>query len=456
MRYRPCKKRAALEGDLNGIEDMMESSPDKKGKVFYGWWIVLVVSILSTYGSGVFYYGFSTFVKPVVNELAWSMTVVSGAFSIYRLEAGIAAPIVGYLLDRIGPQKLVFTGGLVMGCGFIYLSYVHTVLPFYTAIIFISFGWSACAGASVGNPLVGKWFVEKRGSAIGIYGVARGLAGLLVPVVAYLIAQYGWRSALVILGLMTWMIVLPLSFFLKNSPEQCGLLPDGKLSGQDFNDDYPTVKAVKPLKELDYSLRQAMATSAFWILTVCLLTHQMTQAAIFVHLIPYVIDMGVDPTSAASVVSIVALTSIIGRYGSGWLSDRFNKKWLLIILFIIQPIGIFSLIRVRHFIDVIPFVLLYSTAYGGTAVVKAIIIGDYFGRKSYGTIYGASQGISTFGSIAGPLFAGLVYDINGNYHLAFTSFAIIMAFTALLISFLKVPRLCSDMPPTPPKGFRNN
>jgi MFS family permease len=101
-------------------------------------------------------------------------------------------------------------------------------------------------------------------------------------------------------------------------------------------------------------------------------------------------------------------------------------------------------------------VLLYSTAYGGTAVVKAIIIGDYYGRKSYGTIYGVSQGISTFGSIAGPLFAGLVYDINGNYHLAFTSFAIIMAFTAFLISFLKVPRLDGDMPPAPPKGFRND
>ena len=434
---------------------MTESTPDKKDKVFYGWWIVLVVSILSTYGSGIFYYGFSTFVKPVVNELAWSMTMVSGAFSIYRLEAGIAAPIVGYFLDRIGPQKLVFAGGLVMGSGFIYLSYVDTILPFYAAIIFTSFGWSAFAGASVGNPLVGKWFVEKRGSAIGIYGVARGLSGLLVPMVAYLIAQYGWRSALVILGFMTWFIVLPLSFFLKNSPEQCGLLPDGKLSGQGFDDDYRTVKAERNLQERDFSLRQAMATSAFWILTACLLTHQMTQAAIFVHLIPYVIDMGVDPTSAASVVSVVALTSIAGRFGSGWLSDRYNKKWLLIILFLIQPIGIFSLIRVRHFMDVIPFVLLYSTAYGGTAVVKAIIIGDYYGRKNYGTIYGVSQGISTVGSIAGPLIAGLVYDINGNYHLAFTFFAIIMAFTALLISFLKVPSLDGDMLPTP-KRFRNN
>ena len=432
---------------------MTESSPDRKGKVFYGWWIVLIVSILSTYGSGVFYYGFSTFVKPVITELAWSMTVVSGAFSIYRLEAGIAAPILGYLLDRVGPQKLVFAGGLVMGGGFIYLSYVNTVLPFYAAIIFISFGWSAFAGASVGNPLVGKWFVKKRGSAIGIYGVARGLSGLLVPVVAYLIAHYGWRSALVILGLLTWLIVPPLSFFLKSSPEQCGLLPDGESAGPDLNAGRRTGPAGKAVNEVDFSLRQAMGTSAFWILTACLLTHQMTQAAIFVHLIPYVTDMGVDPTSAASVVSAVAITSIAGRYGSGWLSDRFNKKWLLIILFLIQPIGIFSLMRVRDFWDVIPFVLLYSTAYGGTAVVKAIIIGDYYGRRSYGTIYGASQGISTFGSIAGPLIAGLVYDINGSYHLAFISFAIIMACTALLVSFLKVPSLDGDTQSPPPTLF---
>lgn len=429
---------------------MTQSSAHQEGKIFYGWWIVLTVSILSTYGSGVFYYGFSTFVKPVVNELAWSMTVISGAFSMYRLEAGIAAPIMGYFLDRMGPRKLVFAGGLVMGAGFITLSFVHTILPFYAAIICISFGWSACAGASVGNPLVGKWFIEKRGSAIGLYGVARGLAGLLVPVVAYLIAQFGWRSALVILGFLTWLIVLPLSLFLKSSPEACGLLPDGRSPGDEKTGGYRRARAMKPVRERDYSLRQAMGTSAFWILTACLLTHQMTQSAIFVHLIPYIIDMGVDPTSAASVVSVVALTSIAGRYGSGWLSDRLNKKWLLIVLFIIQPIGILSLMRVNHLTDVIPFVLLYSTAYGGTAVVKAIIIGDFYGRRNYGTIYGVSQGISASGSIAGPLIAGLAYDINGNYHMAFAGFAVIMAFTALLVSFLKIPSLDRDTPPAPP------
>ncbi len=419
---------------------MSVSSPDKRGKVFYGWWIVLVASILSTYGSGVFYYGFSTFVKPIVKDLAWSMTVVSGAFSIYRLEAGIAAPIVGYLLDRIGPQKLAFAGGLVMGGGFIYLSQVNTVLPFYAAIIMISFGWSSFSGGAFGNPLVGRWFVKKRGRALGIYNAAAALAGLLVPGVSYLIGHYGWRSTLLIIGPLTWLIVLPLSFFLKHSPEQLGLLPDGEQSAPVGYAAHQTGAATEVV-EADFSLRKSMNTSAFWILTACFSLSQMTQSTVFVHLIPYLIDLGVNPTSAASVVTFLAVASMGGRYGFGWLGDRFSKKWLLIILFIIQPIAIFSLIRVHGFVDIIPFVLLYSTAYGGTVVVKATITGDYYGRKNYGKIFGAIQGFSTLGGIAGPLIAGLVYDITGSYHLAFISFAIMMVFTALLTSFLKRPVL---------------
>jgi MFS family permease len=145
-------------------------------------------------------------------------------------------------------------------------------------------------------------------------------------------------------------------------------------------------------------------------------------------------------------VSFIVLASIVSRYGFGWLGDRFNKKWLLIILFIIQPIAIFSLIRVRLFIDIIPFVLLYSTAYGGTTVVKAIIMGDYYGRKNYGTIFGVIQGISTLGGIAGPLIAGLVYDIKGSYQLAFTAFAIMMVLSTLLTLFLKRPILKKRYP----------
>jgi len=417
---------------------MVMSSPDGKGKIFYGWWIVTIVSVLAMYGGGVFYYGFSTFVKPVVKEMGWSVTAVSGAFSIFSLESGIAAPIVGYLLDRIGPQKLTLCGGLLMGAGFIYLSSVNTVPHFYAAIIITSFGFSASSGLAVGGPLVGKWFVKKRGRAIGIYSVARGLGGLLVPVVAYLILQYGWRSALLILGPLSWLVILPLSFTLKKSPEQCGLLPDGEPSEPVVCDAPRTGKAIE-VSEIDFSLRKAMATSAFWILTVCLFLHQINQSAVFVHIVPYLIDVGISPAAAASVVTFLALTSMVGRYGCGWLGDRFNKKWLLMILFVIQSIGILSLVWVRDMMDVVPFVLLYSIAFGGTIVIKTIIIGDYYGRRNYGMIFGAVQGFSVLGGIAGPLIAGLVYDIRGTYHLAFISFAIMLAFTAILTLFLKCP-----------------
>jgi MFS family permease len=408
--------------------------------IYYGWWIALVLSMLSTYGNGVYYYGFSTFVKPIVQEMAWSMTVVSGAFSIYRLEAGIAAPIVGYLLDRIGPQKLVFGGGLVMGGGFIYLSHVHTALHFYVAIIMISCGWSACAGAAVCNPLLGKWFVKKRGSAIGIYNAVIGLAGLLVPGVAYLITHFGWRSTLLIMGPLTWLIVPPLSFFLRHSPERCGLLPDGEPSAPSVYDAQQTGRTVEVV-EADFSLRASMATSAFWILTLCFFMHQITQATVFVHLIPYLIDLGIDSTSAASVITFIVVTSSAGRYGFGWLGDRFNKKWLLVILFVIQPIAIFSLLRARLLMDIIPFVLLYSISYGGLIVVRATITGDYYGRKNFGKIFGTIQGFSTFGGIAGPVLAGLMYDIHGSHQMAFASFAVMMGLTALVISFLKRPLL---------------
>jgi sugar phosphate permease len=313
-------------------------------------------------------------------------------------------------------------------------------VPFYAAVFVISFGWSAFAGIAVGNPLVGKWFVRKRGKAIGIYAAARGLAGLLVPVVAYLIVLYGWRSALLIIGPFTWLLVLPLSFALKHSPEQYGLLPDGASYEPSAQNPLNPVK-VTEIKEVDFPLRKAMKTPALWILTICLFTHQMTQAAIFVHIIPYLIDVGIEPTTAASVVTFLALASMVSRYGSGWLSDLFNKKWLLVILFLIQPIGILSLVRVSRLIDIIPFVLIYSTAYGGTAVVKAIITGEYFGRKNYGTIFGVIQGLSTFGSIAGPLVAGWVYDINGSYYMAFMSFALMMGLTAFLVLFLRPPIL---------------
>ena len=404
--------------------------------------MVLACSLLSFYGAGTFHYGFGAFVQPVASELVWSMALISGAFSLYRLEAGVAAPLVGFLLDRIGPRKLVMSGAIVMGAGFICLSQVKAVLPFYIAVIVISLGFSFTSGTAVGAPLIGKWFVKKRGKVLGFYTSALGLGGLLVPVLSHLITVYGWRRTLLIIGPFTWLVGLPLSFVLKHKPEEHGLLPDGEASEHVENTlDSPEAAGVT---EVDFSVRNAMLTPAFWLLTLCYFIFQMTMAAIFVHLIPYLITVGIEARLAALALTFVTLISVLGRMGFGWLGDLFSRKWLLIIVFLLQPAGIFALAQVRQLVHIIPFLLAYAPSYGGAVALRPAIIGEYYGRKNFGTIYGVIQGISTFGGIAGPIIMGLVYDIKGSYYLAFAFLALANLFSALLLLFLRRPSLKND------------
>ncbi|MFC1969577.1 MFS transporter [Chloroflexota bacterium] len=407
-------------------------------KVFYGWWIVLACSLISSFGAGTFHYGFSVFVRPVSIDLGWSLVLVSGAFSLYRLEAGILAPLAGFLLDRYGPRKLVMAGAILMGAGFIFLSQAKTVVPFYSAFVIISAGFTFTSGTAIGAPLIGKWFVKKRSRALGIYAAIFGLGGLLVPVLSQMIILYGWRTTLLVMGPCIWLVDLSLALMLRHKPEEHGLLPDGDTPHTRNNDGSP--KAADYI-EVDFSVRKAVSTRSFWILSLCLTAFQMTMAAIYVHLINHMVTVGIEISLAATAVTLLAVTSILGRLGFGWLGDFFSKKRLLIIIFLLQGLGIFALAQVQQMWHIVPFLLAYAPGYGGLLALKPAIVGEYYGRKNFGTIYGVIQGISTAGGIAGPVFAGWVYDTNGNYFLAFIIFAFINIAAAFLLLFLRRPGL---------------
>lgn len=410
--------------------------------IFYGWWVLFACSLISSYGVGTFHYGFSVFVHPVLRELGWSMALISGAFSVYRLEAGVIAPLTGYLLDRIGPRKLVMSGALIMGSGFLYMSQVMVIFHFYVACFIISSGFSLASGTALGAPLIGKWFVAKRGRALGVYYSSIGLGGLLVPLLAHLIALYGWRMTLLIMAPLTWIVPLPLSIILRRTPEEYGLLPDGGSAGYSQDTLNPSTKKIA--LEDSFPFRKAISTAAFWILAFCFSVWQMTMSAIFVHLIPHLIAVGIEARVAAFVITFVTLMSLIGRMGFGWMSDLFSKKWILVIAFLVQPIGILALARVRELIDIIPFLLTYATSYGGLTVMRAAIVGEYYGRMNIGTIYGVMHGITILGGVVGPVIAGFFYDVRGNYDLAFLVFAIANILSALLLAFIRKPKLSEN------------
>lgn len=415
----------------------MSSLSRVKSEVFRGWWIVLICSIMSFYGVGVFFYGFSALVNPVTKELGWSMVLVSGAFSLYRLEAGIAAPLVGFLLDRYGPRRLVMAGTILMGGGFIYLSQVKSVVAFYLSFIIISFGFSFSTSQSIGAPLISKWFVRRRGKALGLYFAGMGLGGFLVPLVAHLITLYGWRLTLLIMGPLTWLFVVPLSLVLKHRPEDEELLPDGE-SPVSARSAFRVPEA-RGNEEIDFPVRKSFSTPAFWIFVVCFSIFQMTMSAMFVHLIPHLIKVGIEARLAALAVAFVTTVSVAGRLGFGWLADFVSKKWLLLICFFLQLAGIFVLMRVLEYVDIIPFLFAYGLSYGGIIVLRPSVVGAYYGRKNFGTIWGTMQGISIFGGLSGPVLVGLIYDLHQSYDLALIFLGSINMIPILSLLFLKRP-----------------
>lgn len=412
------------------------------GGIFYGWWIVIACSLLTFYGAGTFFYGFTVFVHPMAKELGWSMALISGAFSLYRLESGIGAPLAGFLLDRVGPKIVVMAGGLIWGTGFIYLSHAKTVVHFYVAFFVISFGFTFASGTAVPSALIAKWFMRRRGRALGIFTAVSGLSGLLVPILSYLINTYGWQLTLLMMGFFTFLVTTPLSMTLRHKPEDHGLLPNGTPSS--IIPKAPFAADTFGDTEVDFGVGKALLTPAFWLLSLATTIFSMTMSALFVHIVPHLISAGIEARAASLAVVFITLCSVLGRAGFGWLSDTLNKKWLLISAFLLQGIGLFIFSQVHQILHLIPFVLTYAPSYGGGIVLRAAITGEYYGRKNFGTIYGTLVGMGTFGGIAGPVIAGLAYDSCGNFRLVFAIFALVSLFSALLLLPLKRPRLTSN------------
>ncbi|MFC1973876.1 MFS transporter [Chloroflexota bacterium] len=184
--------------------------------------------LVSLFVNGLINYGFTALFTPIIYHFGWSYAVLSLAFSLRTMEAGIAAPIIGIIADKIGPRKVTFIGVFVTGLGVILLSRVDSLVMFYLAFIMISIGLSGCAG-HVQMIAVANWFRKNAGKAIGLLSMGIGAGGLLVPMVIWLIAQYNWQTTLVILGVGMWIVCLPLSLVVRHKPEQYGYLPDGEM-----------------------------------------------------------------------------------------------------------------------------------------------------------------------------------------------------------------------------------
>ncbi|MFC1893060.1 MFS transporter [Chloroflexota bacterium] len=292
--------------------------------MFYGWWVVGACFLVSLYTGGIVFFGFTAIFEPLASEFGWSYTQISFAASLRGVELGLLAPIVGLLVDRWGPRRLLFAGAIFIGLGFVLLSRINSLGMFYASFFIIAIGISISA-ATVMMTAVVNWFRKKVAIATGIVASGFALGGLLVPLVAILIDTSGWRMVMFILGLGMWVIGIPLSLLVRHKPEHYGYLPDGEPSTTTSVNESP---GSPQNAEVDVQAKQAIKSRAFWHLSLALMFQGMAIQAVITHVMPYLSSIGIARSTSSIIASATPLASIGGRLGFGWLGDRLDKRWL--------------------------------------------------------------------------------------------------------------------------------
>ena len=424
------------------------------GRVFYGWWIVAASSVMFCICGGAAFYGFTTFFNPIADELDWNAAQISLAFSLRSVESGIMAPLIGWLIDRLGARKIMVTGMFVTGVSLMLMSRVSSLFAFYAVFALMSIGTSCGLGLA---PYVAaaNWFSKRRTWAIAIMSAGYAFSGVVGPVLVRLIGLYGWRDTLIIAGITMWVVGIPLSLVIRHRPEQYGYLPDGEKQPLSSSEAGGQSKTTGPAaRGADYTARQALITRTFWMLTLFGILTGLAQSAIIVHEMPYLTSIGISRQIASWAILGITGASLIGRLGFGWMGDKYDKRYLLAIGAVLQTAGVLVFARISGPGMLIPFILLYGPGYSAQIPIWPAIRADYFGLKHQGAIGGLQALAGTVSGIAAPVLAGWVFDVRGDYRPVWVAFAVA---TALGIPFAMLIRtrrqramLAEGVVPAPP------
>lgn len=395
--------------------------------IFYGWWIAVAGAVVNAYAAGTFYYGFSAFFDPIVNQFGWSRALTAGAVSLQRTETGVLSPFVGILIDKFGPRKMMLAGVSITGLGFLFLSQISTLWQFYAAFAFITLGLSI-GGFQVVVTSVANWFVVRRGRALALMSAGSGIGGALVPLVILLIGVTDWRMGLLLIGLGFWAVGIPVALVMRSRPEDYGYLPDGRSPHQDSlhnnlemgsaqvrsRSERRTTPGKPFYGEPTFTARQALATRTFWQLSLALGGGQLIMSS-SVHQIPAMTSFGISRETAGLVIMAVLLISLIGRIGSGFLGDVIDKRQVIALAFTFQLIGTLIFANVSSWWHLFGFIFFWGIGFGASIPIRFALLADYFGRRHFGSIMGFILTASTIFGFIGPVFVGWMCDVRGNY-----------------------------------------
>jgi len=412
----------------------------KRPVVFFGWWIVLAAVLVGLYVGGIVVYGFTAIFAPLIAEFGWSYATVSFAASLRGAESGVLEPVMGRLVARWGPRRVVFAGGLFTAGGLLLLSKTTSLVMYYGAFVLLACGMSSC-GTTVLVTGVANWFRKRLAFATGVALCGFGLGGLVLPVLVSLIARHGWRNAFELLALGALLLILPLSLVFRHHPEDYGYTADGEGGSPGLPE--AVERASGPaLPEAGMSVSAAVRERSFWCLTLAFTFYTAAIITTVTHVMPYLEGLGISRLVASMVATAIPVLSIAGRLGLGWMADRRSRSTICIISYIMMSAGTlcFAAVSWLGAWSLLLFVLLFSVGYGGVTSLRPALIRQYFGRAHFGSVFGLVVGINAVGGIAGPPLAGWAYDSLADYRLVWFVLALLaLAAAALVLAARRQP-----------------
>jgi sugar phosphate permease len=406
-----------------------------QGRIFYGWWIVAASGGVQYLASVLWMQSYGAYVVLLQADFGWSKTLLAGAFALTRIESGILGPLQGWLVDRFGPRIVLSVGTVMFGVGFMLFSQVDSLLTFYLTFALIALGSSLGGFATLMVSLV-NWFSRHRAKAVAFSQIGYALGGFSVPLVILLLEAFGWRSTALISGFIVILVGLPLVRLVHHRPEDIGERPDGAPAPPGESDGRSAASA-------DFTAREAMRTRAFWLISAGHATALLVVSAVLVHLVPHLIEgLNYSLAEAGGVVALMTAFQMLGQLSGGYLGDRLNKRVICALCMVAHAGGLLLVTFATTWWMVLGFAALHGVAWGTRGPLMVAVRADYFGPTSFGTIMGFSSLIVMLGMSGGPIVAGYMADVSGNYE----SGLALLAGLSLLGSLL----FLAAKPPLPP------
>ena len=421
---------------LSGVSD--SETPGRRPRIFYGWYMVGAAVGIQFLQAGLMSQAFGAYLAVLTEEQNWSKTALSGAAALQQMEVALLGPVLGWLLDRFGPKIFVRAGVVVFGAGLCLLSQVQTLPQFYGAFIVIALGTSLCGFFPLNVALI-HWFERKRARALSAMSIGLALGGIMVPLVAQSLTTFGWRATALASGIFAICTGLPLALVIRNSPHEHGEVPDGvreeNLSAPGAED------SSGKSATRDFTAREALHTSAFWLISLGHGFALFVVHAVAVHAITHLKEgLGYSIAEASLVISLVTLSQMAG-VGLGWaIGERWEKRTIAAGCMLAHAVGLLLLTYATSLTMVVAFAVLHGSAWGLRGPFMQAIRADYFGRSAIGMILGLSFMIIVVGQVGGPLIPGIFADITGNYRLGFTILALLAGLGSIFFVLAKKPK----------------